>query len=224
MKPLLNLQESQIMRKQNLVGDSSKSAEFLESIQNRRSVRKFSQSPVRREIIDQAIMTATCAPSGANSQPWFFAVIESQSMKDQIRLAAEDVEWDFYNRKAPESWLKDLAPLGTNHSKPYLSEAPYIIAVFSRHFTKNLRSQDPQKSYYPIESTGIAVGFLLAALHQAGLGTLTHTPKPMGFLNQILDLDSTYRPYLMVVTGETHSDALYPNIEKKNFGEISKTY
>ena len=212
MKTEMNIGNAPLSFNQKEIDDIKNSDEFLQWICSRRSVRKFSSESIPKSLIENAILSASSAPSGANSQPWFFAIIESQGIKDQIRLAAEAVEWDFYNRKAPETWLKDLAPLGTNHSKPYLTEAPYTIAIFSRHFPNAQTSEDAPKSYYPIESTGIAVGFLLAALHKAGLGTLTHTPRPMGFLNRILGLDSTYKPYLMVITGKKHTETKFPHL------------
>lgn len=196
------------------------SQDFYSTLKTRRSIRNFSSEPVDQEIIVNALKVAHTAPSGANSQPWYFAVIKSQELKDAVRVAAEKVEWEFYHRGASQTWLDDLAKLGTNHHKPYLSEAPYLIAVFSR-----IKSADAQeRTYYPMESTGIAVGFLLAALHQAGLNTLTHTPRPMGFLNQLLGLDSTYRAYMLLVVGKAHEAATVPSLVKKSWDEVSCVY
>jgi len=192
--------------------------DFLSFMKSRRSVREFSSRPVPREILLSCIEAAGTAPSGANSQPWFFALIESQDMKDRIRMAAEKVENQFYHVCAPEKWLEDLKPLGTNEKKPYLSEAGALIAVFSRR-----RFLD-QMSYYPIESTGIATGILITALHHAGLSTLTHTPSPMGFLNDVLDLDQSYRPYMIIVAGYAKSDARVPVLTKKPREEIIRCY
>lgn len=192
--------------------------DFLHFMQTRRSVREFSSRSVPREILLNCIEAAGTAPSGANSQPWFFALIESQEMKDRIRIEAEKIENHFYHVNAPEKFLEDLKPLGTNDKKPYLSEAHALIVVFSR------KKHMDQMSYYPIESTGLATGMLLTALHHVGLSTLTHTPSPMGFLNEILDLDQSFRPFMIVVAGYAKDGATVPDLSKKTREEISRVY
>ncbi len=199
--------------------DGQKTSElFYEKMAKRRSIRSFSPEPIDKSILLNAIKTAGTAPSGANRQPWHFALITSLEKKIKIRQAAERVEEEFYSYKATEEWLSDLKPFGTNAIKTYLSEAPALIAVFSRtmcHDEGSLR-----RSYYPIESTGIAVGLLLAALHNAGLATLTHTPKPMFFLNELLNFDKSYRPYIIVVVGKPKIPVRVPNIHRKKIAEI----
>lgn len=194
------------------------SGEFLEVMKTRRSVREFSPETVDRQLILNAIETAGSAPSGANSQPWFFALIESQEIKDQVRFAAEKVENQFYHVCAPEKWLSDLKPLGTNEKKGYLSEAPFLIAVFKK------QARHDEMSYYPGESTGIATGLLLTSLHLSGLATLTHTPRPMNFINNILGLDDSHRPYMLIITGYPKKNTLIPNIQKKQLSEICAVY
>lgn len=201
----------------------SVSAEFYRKIAKRRSIRHFASQPVDRKILLNAIKTAGSAPSGANRQPWHFALITSQSIKDQIRQAAEQVEHEFYKKKATDKWINDLKPFGTNSKKSYLSEAPALIAVFSRNLCENDEGS-LQRTYYPIESTGIATGFLLTALHNAGLATLTHTPKPMFFLNEILKLDKTYRPFMIVVTGKPKQPIKVPDITRKSLHQIMNEY
>ncbi len=199
------------------------SNELREKMSKRRSIRQFSSRAIDREIILNAIQTAGSAPSGANRQPWHFALITNQSVKEKIRHAAEQVENEFYNHKASEEWLNDLKPLGTNSVKPYLSEAPALIAVFSRSFCES-EDGSLQRSYYPIESTGIATGFLLTALHCAGLATLTHTPKPMFFLNHLLGLNKTFRPFMIVVTGYPKEPTKVPNISRKALHQIMSEF
>ncbi|CAG0933447.1 MAG: Coenzyme F420:L-glutamate ligase [Rhodocyclaceae bacterium] len=173
---------------------------FYEDIRRRRTVREFSAEPVPREIIEQAILSAGTAPSGANQQPWHFAVIESAALKKRVREAAEEEERAFYNGRAPQEWLDALAPLGTDEHKPFLETAPYLIAVFA---IKSGPRPDGSmvKHYYVPESVGIASGLLIAALHHSGLATLTHTPSPMNFLNDICARPAWEKPTLLVVAG-----------------------
>lgn len=199
------------------------SSSFLEKITRRRSIRHFSSEPVDREVILNAIRTAGSAPSGANRQPWHFALITNQSLKEKIRLAAEQVEQKFYEETATEEWLNDLKPFATTSVKPYLSEAPALIAVFSRSHCES-DDESLQRTYYPVESTGIATGFLLTALHYAGLATLTHTPRPMFFLNEILRLNKTYRPFMIIVTGHPQQPIKVPNITRKPLHQILTEY
>ena len=195
------------------------SEDFYEHLKTRRSIRSFSSEPVDERILINAIRSAGTAPSGANRQPWFFALITDDKMKQKLQLAAEAVEEAFYNQKATQEWLDDLKPFGTTASKPYLTEAPALIAVFSR-----TQSQEPdgtlKPTYYPIESTGLAVGMLLTALHHAGLATLTHTPRPMFFLNQTLGLDRSYRPFMIIVIGLPSVPTLVPKIRRKPLHDI----
>lgn len=185
----------------------------------RRSVREFSPQSIDESILINAIKTAATAPSGANKQPWHFALVQGQETKQQIRKEAEEIEKDFYDRRAPKQWLEDLKPFATNPSKSYLSEAGALIVVFSRTHTVDTSGQF-QKTYYPLESTGIAVGLLLASLHQAGLATLTHTPKPMNFLNTLLGFDKSFKPYMIIVTGYAKLPMNLPDIIKKETHQI----
>ena len=200
----------------------SSSLGFLREMGARRTVREFATEPVPREVLLNAIATAGTAPSGANCQPWFFALIESADMKSRIRTEAERVEREFYEDKAPKGWLQDLKPLGTGPSKSYLTEAPALIAVFTRQRAN--AGDESVKSYYPLESTGIAVGLLITALHRAGLATLTHTPRPMQFLAEVLGLDRSHKPFMLVVTGYAKPGTRVPNIQRKDLAEICRVY
>ena len=159
---------------------------FFENLSTRRTIRNFSDKPVDREVIENCIKTAGTAPSGANMQPWHFVLISDSAIKKQIRIAAEKEEREFYENRAPKEWLDVLAPLGTDDHKPYLETAPWLIAVFMQRFGK-LPDGRKVKHYYGLESVGIATGMLITAIHNAGLASLTHTPSPMGFLNEILE-------------------------------------
>jgi len=193
---------------------------FYERLRTRRTVRHFSDRPVSRTIIEQCLRAAGTAPSGANMQPWHFVVVGDPAVKRRIRLAAEEEEREFYERRAPEEWLEALAPLGTDAHKPFLETAPYLIAIFAQ--SHGLDAEGGRiKHYYVQESVGIATGFLIAALHEAGLATLTHTPSPMRFLNQILGRLPNERPYLLLVVGHPADDAQVPAIGKKGLDEIA---
>jgi nitroreductase len=194
--------------------------EFYQEIKRRRSVRDFSDKPVSRDIIENALLAAGSAPNGANLQPWHFVVVSSSEAKKKIRLAAEEEEREFYSGRAPQEWLAALAPLGTDANKPFLETAPYLIAIFAQQYG-TLPDGRKVKHYYTTESTGIATGFLIAALHHAGLATLTHTPSPMGFLNEILKRPSNERPFLLLVVGYPAEDARVPEIKKKGLEEIA---
>lgn len=194
--------------------------EFYEQMKRRRSVRDFSDRPVSRKIIEKAILTAGTAPNGANLQPWYFAVAESVGVKKKIREAAEEEERAFYSERAPVEWLNKLAPLGTDENKPFLEKAPYLIAVFAQSYGID-DAGNKQKHYYVKESVGIACGMLITALHNAGLATLTHTPSPMGFLNEIFERPSNERPFLLLVTGYPDENAKVPDITKKTLDEIA---
>jgi len=197
-----------------------RSRDFLEVAQRRRSLREFSDRPVPREIIEQCLLAAGTAPSGANTQPWYFAVVESPDIKRQIRVAAEKEEQAFYAHKAPQDWLDALAPLGTDADKPFLETAPYLIAVFQQRYGEAVDGSRV-KHYYAPESVGIATGILVTALHHAGLACLTHTPSPMGFLNQILGRPKAERPFVLLVVGFPAIDAKVPDIQKKTLAEIA---
>jgi iodotyrosine deiodinase len=194
---------------------------FSDEMARRRTVRDYSRQPVPRDVIEAAIRTAGTAPSGANLQPWHFVAIgtEDRELRRRIREGAEIEEREFYAHRAPKEWLDALAPLGTDPNKPFLEEAPWLIAVF-------VRSRDVGadgrivKHYYAVESVGIATGLLIAALHRAGLATLTHTPSPMGFLNALLDRPSHERPFLLLVVGYPASTAQVPDISRKPLEEI----
>lgn len=193
---------------------------FHELLRTRRSVRDFSDRPVPREIIEQALLSAGRAPSGANQQPWHFVAVSDPAVKHEIRAGAEEEERAFYGGRAPKSWLDALAPLGTDANKPFLETAPYLIAIFAQ--SHGLAADGSQvKHYYVQESVGIATGFLIAALHNAGLATLTHTPSPMGFLNKILRRPDNERPFLLLVTGYPAAGAQVPDIQKKTLPEIA---
>ncbi|HAT26878.1 MAG TPA: nitroreductase family protein [Gammaproteobacteria bacterium] len=193
---------------------------FSELMQARRTVRDFSDKPVSRRVIEDCLITAGSAPSGANRQPWHFAVVSDPAIKQQIRERAEEEEEKFYNDRAPQDWLDVLAPLGTDASKPFLQRAPFLIVIFSQKFGFDATA-NKQKNYYFTESVGIATGLLIAALHNVGLATLTHTPSPMKFLNEILARPSHEKAYLILVVGYPETDARVPDISRKSLSEIA---
>ncbi len=192
-------------------------------LRRRRTVREFSPDPVPLDLVDAAIETAASAPSGANRQPWRFVVVGDAEVKRRIREAAEVEEKEFYERRATAEWLRDLAPLGTDWHKPFLTTAPWLIVVFALDY-EVVRGDDGtehrRKSYYVQESVGIAVGFLLAALHTAGLATLTHTPSPMGFLREVLGRPRNERPYVLIPVGHAAPSATVPDIRRKVLDEV----
>ena len=185
------------------------SAEYLQAIRTRRTIRDFSPQPVDRAVIEACVLAAGSAPSGANHQPWHFACISDPDIKQQIREAAEIEERAFYGGKAGETWLNDLKQMGTDASKPFLETAPWLIAVFAERYARTPEG-DKKKHYYVPESVGIATGFLITALHHVGLATLTHTPNPMRFLNEILDRPDNERPYVLLVVGHPSPNAQVP--------------
>lgn len=186
---------------------------FAQQMHRRRSVRDFANTPVSREIIEACLLAAGSAPSGANQQPWRFVAVQDAMVKRRIREAAEAEERQFYARRAPSEWLQALAPLGTDADKPFLETAPWLIAVFYER-TGVGTDGSRQKRYYPHESTGIACGLLLTALHLCGLVTLTHTPSPMSFLGQILGRPKNEMPYLLLVTGHPAEACQVPAIQR----------
>lgn len=197
------------------VGPEEGARRFYEIMRRRRTVRAFSGRPVSRATIEWVMLAAGTAPSGANKQPWKFIAVGDPDTKSRIRVAAEAEERAFYERRASERWLADLAHLGTDASKPFLETAPWLIVVMACK-----QDDDGGQVYYLNESVGIACGMLLAAAHHAGLATLTHTPSPMGFLREVLDRPETERPYLLVPMGHPADDCLVPDIGKKALDEI----
>ena len=186
---------------------------FLALMSKRRSVREFASDPVPREVIELCLRVACTAPSGANQQPWRFVAVSDQDLKRRLRLAAEAEEREFYQRRAPPEWLDALGPLGTDAEKPFLETAPWLIAIFYERYGLD-DAGNRSKRYYPHESTGIATGMLLAALHNAGLATLTHTPSPMGFLNELLGRPRNEMAYLLLVVGHPAPGCTVPAIER----------
>jgi iodotyrosine deiodinase len=191
---------------------------FRDEMLRRRTVRQFSSRPVPREVIEDCLCVARNAPSGANKQPWHFVVVSDAQLKCKIRAAAEEEEHRFYHGRAPKEWLEALAPLGTDEIKPYLETAPYLIVIFAQHYGLTAEGRKV-KNYYVSESVGIAAGMLISAIHVAGLATLTHTPSPMGFLNQILGRPLQEKPFLVLVVGYPAPEACVPNISKKPLEE-----
>ncbi|MDZ7645351.1 MAG: nitroreductase family protein [Woeseiaceae bacterium] len=192
---------------------------FYEDLRRRRTVREFSDRPVPRDLIETALATAGTAPSGANLQPWHFVAISGAAAKRRIREAAEIEEREFYEHRASAEWLEALKPLGTDTHKPFLETAPWLIAVFLKKFDRLVDGRKV-KHYYPAESTGLATGLLIAALHRAGLACLTHTPSPMGFLNDMLGRPKNERPFLLLVTGYPAAGATVPDIERKPLADF----
>ncbi len=188
---------------------AARAQDFYEGMRRRRTIREFSPRPVPRDAIEWALRTAGTAPSGANLQPWHFVVISSAAAKQRIRRAAEEEERAFYSGRAPKEWLDALAPLGTDADKPFLETAPYLIAIFAQKYGV-LPDGRRVTHYYVPESVGIATGLLIAALHTAGLATLTHTPSPMGFLNEICGRPKHEKPYLLLVAGYPADDCKTP--------------
>jgi nitroreductase len=194
--------------------------EFHEHLQARRTVREYSEKAVPREIIEECLMTAGTAPSGANQQPWHFAVVSDPEIKKKIRIAAEEEERAFYAGRAPDEWLEALSHLGTDENKPFLETAPYLIVVFAQnHGVK--ADGSTVKHYYVTESVGLATGMLITAIHNAGLVSLTHTPSPMGFLSELLERPSNERAFLILVVGYPADDVKVPKITKKTLDEIA---
>jgi iodotyrosine deiodinase len=197
-----------------------RSQDFFELMRRRRTVRDFADKSVPREVIENCIKTAGTAPNGANLQPWHFVVVSDSQIKRAIREGAEIEEQEFYERRATPEWLEALAPLGTNAQKPFLETAPYLIVIFAQSYGIG---EDGQKirHYYVQESVGIATGMLITAVHNAGLVSLTHTPSPMNFLNDILNRPKNERPYLILVIGYPEDGVTVPDISKKSLDEIA---
>jgi len=199
---------------------TGRAAAFYEEIRRRRTVREFSDRPVSREVIEYCLRAAGTAPSGANLQPWHFVVVSDDAIKRRIRIEAEREEREFYEHKAPQEWLEALRPLGTNEDKPFLEAAPYLVVIFAETYGV-LPDGRKVKRYYVQESVGIATGILITAVHHAGLVSLTHTPSPMRFLNDILGRPPQERPFLILVVGHPAEGATVPAITKKPLEEIA---
>lgn len=197
-----------------------KSDIFNEVMQTRRTVREYSSEKVSIEVIKNCIKTAASAPSGANKQPWHFVIVTDPKVKSKIREEAEKEEKEFYNGKAPKEWLNDLEPFETNENKPFLEEAPILIAIFEQKYYLD-ETGTQHKNYYTKESVGIATGMLITALHNVGLVSLTHTPSPMNFLNKILDRPKNEKPFLLLVVGHPKEGTKVPNIDRKSLKEIA---
>lgn len=213
MVPLSQYREYPLEQMRERVND------LADDLSRRRTVRDFSDREVPQDIVDAAVRAAGSAPSGANTQPWHFVVVRKPETKAEIRKAAEAEEHEFYTRRAPEQWLKALAPLGTDEHKPFLERAPLLIAVFYERFGVDAQGEK-YKTYYSIESAGLACGMLIAALHRAGLATLTHTPSPMKFLRDILGRPRNEAPFLLLVVGYPEADAQVPDIQRKSLEQI----
>jgi iodotyrosine deiodinase len=200
-----------------------RSAAFRDLMKTRRTLRFFADTPVPRLVIEAAVATAHTAPSGANKQPWHFAIVGSAEIKRQIREAAEAEEREFYGGRAGDDWLEDLKPFGTDAHKPFLETAPWLIVVFQENYGLDAEGKR-SKNYYIQESAGLASGFLLAALHQAGLATLTHTPSPMGFLRDLLGRPKNEKPIMIVVAGLPAKDATVPDLDKKPLKQVTSWF
>ncbi len=200
-----------------------RSEAYYHLLDQRRSVRHFSDKAIPREIIDNLIMTGATAPSGAHKQPWTFCVVSDPVIKKEIRIAAEKEEFDSYNGRMSKEWLEDLAPLGTDWRKPFLEIAPYLIIIFKKAYDLDSEG-NKRKNYYVNESVGIAAGFLISAIHNAGLVTLTHTPSPMDFLQKILDRPKNERPFLLLPVGYPADDIEVPDLKRKDKNEVTVYY
>lgn len=198
------------------------SRNFYQLMDQRRTVREFDTRPIPLEVMENIILTASTAPSGAHKQPWTFCLVSDPMIKKQIRAAAEEEEKISYSTRMPENWKADLKPLGTNWEKPFLEDAPYLIVVFKQSY--GLAEGEKIQHYYVSESVGIACGFLIAAIHQAGLVAVTHTPSPMNFLSSILERPANEKPYLLVPVGYAKEETYVPAIERKKLEEIIKSF
>lgn len=196
---------------------------FYQYMDHRRSVRHFSDKPVPREVVEKLVLAASTAPSGAHKQPWTFCIISDAEIKKQIRIAAEKEELESYQNRMSEEWLQALAPLGTDWNKPFLETAPWLIIVFKKTYDLDEEGQR-SKNYYVNESVGLAAGFLISAIHHAGLVTLTHTPSPMNFLQKILDRPENEKPFLLLPVGYAADAVEVPDLERKELEDIAVWY
>ena len=195
--------------------------DFYELMNKRRTIRKFSSKNVPIEVVKECVRTAATAPSGANKQPWYFAIVQSERIKAKIREAAEKEEYCFYHKRNNKEWLDDLKPFKTNWQKPHLEEASVLIVIFSKTFENEDKTK---RCYYPKESVGIATGMLITAFHRLGVATLTHTPNPMSFLNSILGRPKNEKPFLILAVGCKDENCELPAIKRKEFKEISDVF
>lgn len=199
-----------------------KSDNFFQEMDQRRTVREFEKTPIPVEVLDNIIATAGTAPSGAHKQPWTFCLISDPEVKRKIREAAEEEEKISYSSRMPETWKNDLRPLGTDWEKPFLEDAPYLIVVFKQSY--GIENGEKIQHYYVNESVGIACGFLIAAIHQAGLATVTHTPSPMNFLSEVLGRPKNEKPFLLLPVGYAKEETYVPDIERKNSKDFLERY
>lgn len=195
------------------------SSDFYHFMNSRRTVRDFSDRPIPKEVIDHLLLTASSAPSGAHKQPWFFCVVSNPEIKKKIRIEAEKEEKESYDNRMSEEWLHDIGPLQTDWHKPFLEIAPYLIVVFKKVYDIQIDGTK-RTNYYVTESVGLACGFLLAAIHHAGLVALTHTPSPMNFLSKILSRPENERPFLLIPIGYLANETFVPNLKRKGLDEI----
>jgi iodotyrosine deiodinase len=200
-----------------------RSTTFYEWLNQRRSVRDISDKSVSKEVLEAIIKTASTAPSGAHKQPWTFCVVSNPEIKKQIRIAAEQEEKLSYESRMSDEWLQDLAPIGTDWNKPFLETAPYLIVVFKRSYELDAKGSKRQ-NYYTVESCGIACGFLLAAIHHAGLVALTHTPSPMNFLSKVLNRPDNEKPFLLIPVGYAADECWVPDLKRKSLDEVACWY
>jgi iodotyrosine deiodinase len=200
-----------------------KSLHYYEFMNKRRTCRDFSNKPIPKEVIENILLTASTAPSGAHKQPWTFCIVSDDAIKKQIRTEAEIEEKESYDNRMTDEWKKDLLPLQTNWQKEFLEIAPYLIIVFKKSYELD-EAGNKSSVYYANESCGLACGFLLAAIHEAGLVALTHTPSPMNFLSKILNRPINEKPFLLIPVGYAADDCWVPDIKRKNLNEISKWY
>lgn len=196
---------------------------FYDWMNKRRTVRDFSDQPVPREVIEHLVLTASTAPSGAHKQPWTFSIVSDPAIKSEIRKAAEQEEYQSYTNRMSEEWLADLKPLQTDWKKPFLETAPYLIVVFKKAYDL-LPDGSKKTNYYVNESVGLACGFLLAAIHHAGLIALTHTPSPMNFLMHLLHRPENERPFLLIPVGYAHPETYVPKLERKSLNQVAEFY
>jgi iodotyrosine deiodinase len=204
-----------LLKGEALLNESSKHYEFMNG---RRTVREFSSEEISKEVIDNIIMAASTAPSGANKQPWTFCVVTNKDLKLQIRVAAEKEGFESYNGRMPEEWLEDLSYLGTDWHKPFLEDAPALIIVFRKPY--DLANGQKKNNYYVAESVGLACGFLLQAIHQCGLVALTHTPSPMNFLCKLLNRPENEKPFLLIPIGYPAENVMVPDIKRKSAEDV----
>lgn len=196
---------------------------YHEWLDQRRTVREISNKPVSKELIEQLVLAASTAPSGAHKQPWTFCCVQDQHIKSEIRKAAEIEEYESYHNRMSERWLDDLKPIGTDWNKPFLESSPWLVVVFKRVFEKGADGEKTN-NYYVNESVGIACGMLISAIHNAGLVTITHTPSPMNFLSKILERPDNERPYLLLPVGYPEDEVYVPRLERKKLGQMSVFY